>query len=182
MKKISILMLILLALTQVAAAAEFTGTYAEAKAQAASQNKPLLLDFFADWCGPCKQFAAAVNSDADIQKAVESVVLYRIDSEKGAGKDLAKEFKINAYPSFYLVNKDNQTLAFWRGYGKSDFIKMLSTSLTDLSTITEKKARYATHPDLTSAVVLGRNSSELGEYKEAVNYYSAANLLSSAAN
>jgi hypothetical protein len=49
MRKIAILLLVLLALTQVATAIEFTGSYAEAKAQAASSNKPLLLDFYAEW-------------------------------------------------------------------------------------------------------------------------------------
>jgi tetratricopeptide (TPR) repeat protein len=123
-----------------------------------------------------------VNSNIDIQKALEPVILYRIDAEKGAGKDLAKEFKVNAYPSFYLVNKGNETLALWRGYEKNDFIKMLSNSLVDLSTIAEKKTRYDTLPDVASAVVLGRYSSEMGEFKEAVKYYSTANVLSSVAN
>ena len=49
MKKIALVAMVLLALVQVAAAAEFTGTYAEAKAQAASLGKPILIDFFAEW-------------------------------------------------------------------------------------------------------------------------------------
>ncbi len=49
MKKIALVAMVLLALAQVAAASEFTGTYADAKAQAASLGKPLLIDFFAEW-------------------------------------------------------------------------------------------------------------------------------------
>lgn len=49
MKKIAVVILLLLALTQIGAAAEFTGTYAEAKAQAAKLGKPLLVDFSTDW-------------------------------------------------------------------------------------------------------------------------------------
>ena len=49
MKKIALVIMALLALAQLAAAAEFTGTFAEAKAQAASLGKPILIDFFAEW-------------------------------------------------------------------------------------------------------------------------------------
>ncbi len=49
MKKIALVAMVLLALVQVAAASEFTGTYADAKAQAASLGMPLLIVFFAEW-------------------------------------------------------------------------------------------------------------------------------------
>jgi thioredoxin-like negative regulator of GroEL len=179
MKKTAILVLALLALAQVASAVEFTGTYAEVKAQAVSQNKPILIDFFAEWCGPCKQFAAAVSSNAEIQKALEPIILYRVDSEKGAGKDLAKEFNIRAYPTFILVNKDGQMLDIWLGYEKASFIKTLTDAGADLSTIDEKRVRYASKPDLHSAVTLGRYSASTGEYKEAVAYYQQAQTLKS---
>ena len=49
MKKTAIIILVLLAMVQIAWSAEFSGTYTEAKAQATKLGKPLLLDFFADW-------------------------------------------------------------------------------------------------------------------------------------
>jgi tetratricopeptide (TPR) repeat protein len=120
-----------------------------------------------------------VNSNAEIQKSLDPVLLYRVDAEKGAGRDLAKEYKIKAYPTFILVNKDGQVIDLWLGYSKDFFIKTLADSRIDLSTIAEKQARYEKLPDLQSAVVLGRYSSSMGEYKEAVAYYSRANVLSS---
>lgn len=49
MKKIALVLLILTALAQVALAGEFTGTFAEAKAQSAKLGKPVLVDFFTEW-------------------------------------------------------------------------------------------------------------------------------------
>jgi len=49
MKKIAAIILTIAVMAQAALAAEFNGTYAEAKAQSARLGKPLLLDFFADW-------------------------------------------------------------------------------------------------------------------------------------
>jgi tetratricopeptide (TPR) repeat protein len=123
-----------------------------------------------------------VNSDADIQKALEAVVLYRIDSEKGDGKDLAKQFKIRAYPTFIVANSNGEMIDIWLGYTKDDFLKTLPQSLLDLSTIEQKKALNATRPTLASLVTLGRYSSAMREYKEAVTYYQQARLLSSQAS
>lgn len=177
MKKITLLLLILAALAQAALAGEFTGTFTEAKAKATELGKPLLIDFFADWCGPCKRFAAATQNDADIQKAIEAVVLWRIDAEKGDGIALAKEYKINSYPTFVMVNNGGETIDRWSGYSKEFFLGTLPDALADLSTITEKKARYQTTPDLRSSVVLGRFASAMGEYKDAVAFYQKAQAL-----
>jgi tetratricopeptide (TPR) repeat protein len=120
-----------------------------------------------------------VNSNADIQKALEPVLLYRVDAEKGAGKDLAKEFKIKAYPTFIIVNKNGEAIDLWLGYEKNIFIKTLASAQLDLSTIAEKKTRYQTKPDLGSAITLGRYSSSMGDYKDAVDYYRTAHVLTS---
>jgi hypothetical protein len=49
MKKIAIVALAILAFTQIAGAVEYTGAFAEVKAQSVSQNKPILMEFFAEW-------------------------------------------------------------------------------------------------------------------------------------
>jgi tetratricopeptide (TPR) repeat protein len=117
-----------------------------------------------------------VDTDTILQKALEPVILYRVDAEKGSGKDIAGEFKIRAYPTFILLNKNGQIIDLWLGYG-GDFKSTLADARQDLSTIDEKKARYDAKPDLRSAIVLGRYSSAMGEYKEAVAYYTRAQAL-----
>ncbi len=49
MRKTAVVILLLLALGQIALAEEFVGSYADAKAQSARLGKPLLVDFFAEW-------------------------------------------------------------------------------------------------------------------------------------
>jgi hypothetical protein len=49
MRKIAILALIFLALAQLAAAAEQTGSFADVKTKSAELNKPILLEFYAEW-------------------------------------------------------------------------------------------------------------------------------------
>jgi hypothetical protein len=49
MKKVAILALMVLALAQLAGAVELTGSFADIKAQSDSLNKPILMEFFAEW-------------------------------------------------------------------------------------------------------------------------------------
>jgi tetratricopeptide (TPR) repeat protein len=120
-----------------------------------------------------------VNSDADIQKAIESIILYRVNCEKGEGKDIAKEFKVGSYPTFIVANEKGELIDIWLGYLKDEFIGYLSTSLHDLSPIEQKKIAAAKLPTLSGLVTLGRYNSIMGDPKEAVNYYSMARVLSS---
>ena len=108
---------------------------------------------------------------------MESVFLYQVDAEKGEGVELAKEFKVRAYPSFILLNGDGETLDRWVGYSKDMHLETLDAALSDLTTIEHKMERYNSKPSAKDAAVLGRYSYALGEYKDAVNYYTTAQKL-----
>jgi tetratricopeptide (TPR) repeat protein len=118
-----------------------------------------------------------VNSDDDIKTSLGSVVLFQADAEKGEGKDLAQEFNVKVYPTFIVVNADGQTLDRWAGYGKESFMETLADAMTDLSTIEDKMAAYEKKPTAGLAVVLGRYSSALRNYADAVNYFTVAQKL-----
>lgn len=156
-----------------------TGTYAEAKAKAAELNKPLLLEFYADWWGACKRFAGAVNSDKDIQKAIDGIVLFRLNSEKGEGKSIAKEFAVKYLPTFAMVNDSGVRIDRWLGYSKTEFLGNLASATSDLATVDEKLARFQANPDAKTAAALGRYSAGMVQYKDAVTYYTKAQELKS---
>ncbi len=115
-----------------------------------------------------------MDSDDDVKTALEAVFLYQMDAEKGEGKELAKEFKVKGYPTFIMVNGAGETLDRWAGYEKKYFIETLDDAMTDLSTIEDKLASYEKKPTARIAEVLGRYSSSLDEYVNAVNYYGTA--------
>jgi tetratricopeptide (TPR) repeat protein len=118
-----------------------------------------------------------VKDDADIQKSLEPVIFYRVDAEKGEGKDLRKQFKVRGYPTFALTNSEGKTIDLWAGYGKEGFISNIGDATKDLSTIDEKQARFKANPDFKDALALGRYNSATGEFKEAVSYYQQAQQL-----
>jgi thiol-disulfide isomerase/thioredoxin len=149
-------------------------TLAEAKTLAAELSKPILVDFFAEWCGPCKRFAAAKEEDADIRTALDGVVFLTIDSEKGDGVTHAQTYEVRVYPSFVLIDATGETIARWAGYGKDGFIANLNESLQDLTPITGKQARFEANPTAADAAALGSYHDARGEAKEAVDFYRLA--------
>jgi thioredoxin len=62
-------------------------------------DKPAIIDFYADWCGPCKQVAPIMEELANEYKG--KIYIYKIDTD--AEPQLAQEFGISAIPSILFV-------------------------------------------------------------------------------
>ena len=58
-------------------------------------DKPCIIDFYADWCGPCKMVAPILEELSDTYKG--KVDIYKVDTE--AEQELAAAFAIRSIPS-----------------------------------------------------------------------------------
>ena len=75
--------------------------------QAAQEGKPVFIDCFTSWCGPCKMMARDVfplKEAGDYFNA--KFVCWSIDMEKGEGPGLAEKYDVSAYPTFLVLNND----------------------------------------------------------------------------
>jgi thioredoxin len=67
-------------------------------------DKPALIDFYADWCGPCRQAAPVLE---ELAKEYEGqIYIYKIDTEKE--KELAAVFGIRSIPAFLFVPQEGR--------------------------------------------------------------------------
>ena len=62
-------------------------------------DKPCIIDFYADWCGPCKKIAPVLEELA--QEYDGEVIIYKINTEKE--RELASAFGIRSIPSLLFV-------------------------------------------------------------------------------
>ena len=71
-------------------------------------NKPMVVDFFATWCGPCKELTPVLD---ELEKKYEGEVIFqRIDVDQRP--ELAQEFRIEAIPMLMFITPkgDYQTI------------------------------------------------------------------------
>jgi thioredoxin 1 len=73
-------------------------------------EKPVLVDFFAEWCGPCKMMAPELKRFAETNK--EKIRVIKIDIDKN--RQSANEFSIQGVPTLILF-KEGKVL--WRQSG-----------------------------------------------------------------
>ncbi len=88
-------------------------------------DKPALIDFYADWCGPCKMVAPILEELS--QEYGDKLNVYKIDTE--AEQELAGVFGIKSIPSLLFVPKDGQPQMAMGALPKDTFEKAIKDVL-----------------------------------------------------
>lgn len=65
-------------------------------------DNPSIIDFYADWCGPCKAIAPILEELSDDYK--DKVTIYKVDTE--VEQELSSVFQIRSIPSMLFIPKD----------------------------------------------------------------------------
>jgi thioredoxin-related protein len=112
----------------------FEKTWEDALEQAATNNKMIFVDAYAVWCGPCKMMNKNVFTDGKVGAFYnENFVNVKVDMEKGIGLDLARKFKVMAYPTLLYLDSQGNELHRAVGYQNSDQFLELGQMVQDPS-------------------------------------------------
>ena len=80
---------------------------------------PVLVDFYADWCGPCRLLAPTLEQ---LARELPDVKVVKIDVDRS--QELAARYRINAIPSLLVIKKGKVT-AKHVGLANKDALKQL---------------------------------------------------------
>jgi len=111
-------------------------TYSSEKLnQAVSSRKPVMIDFYADWCIPCKELDKFTFSDPEVVKLSRQFIMLKVDLTKASDpgvKELKDSFKIKGVPTLVFIDARGNELSKLRIVGfieKENFLPIMKNTL-----------------------------------------------------
>lgn len=86
---------------------------------------PAIVDFYADWCGPCKMVAPVLEELSD--EYAGKLLIYKVDTEKE--HDLAALFGIQSIPTFLFIPKEGNPMMQPGAFPKNVFKQVIDEKL-----------------------------------------------------
>ena len=88
-------------------------------------DKPVLVDFFATWCGPCKMMAPIVDVIAD--EMADKAVVCKIDVDEA--QDIAMQYSVASIPTFILFKNGNAVETLVGGRPKDALVELIEENI-----------------------------------------------------
>lgn len=96
-----------------------------------SQSTYSIIDFYADWCGPCKTIAPIFNNLAEKESKAGKLQFLKVDVD--ACQDVARKYNVSAMPTF-LVIKSGSVVETIRGANPSALTAAVRKATNDAGT------------------------------------------------
>lgn len=105
--------------------------YTEALETAKRDGKPIVLDFMATWCAPCKRIANETFVDENVAKLLGKCVLLKIDTDENP--EIAKHFGVSGLPDIRFLDPDGIEVEKLRGFQPAETFALELQQLLDPS-------------------------------------------------
>ena len=107
-------------------------------------NKIIMVDFYTDWCIPCKQIDSETFTNEEVINKIEkNFIPIKINAESKYGLPLFEKYKGTGYPMILFLDKNKNELDRLYGfYGPDSFIKKLNNVLSGQGTFTDLLTKY----------------------------------------
>ncbi len=97
---------------------------------ALDNHSKIVIDFYADWCIPCKELDALTFSDSDVIKALSKFSAFKVDMTKTMSDEtiaIREKFNIYGMPTILLINSKGEEIHRITGFIDADeFLELIS--------------------------------------------------------
>ena len=100
-------------------------TYEAGMKEASSTGKPVILDFYADWCSPCIAMEEGTYPDPRVVSELEDFIAIKVDTQVRI--DIESKYHIAYYPTVIFLNAKGDEITRHVGYlGPEDMVKTIN--------------------------------------------------------
>jgi thioredoxin len=89
-------------------------------------DKPAIIDFYADWCGPCKMVAPILE---ELSNEYPNLLIYKVNTE--VEQELSAVFQIRSIPSMLFIPLDKQPMMQAGALPKSTLKEIIEKELIE---------------------------------------------------
>ncbi|MFN8579099.1 MAG: thioredoxin fold domain-containing protein [Candidatus Sericytochromatia bacterium] len=113
-------------------------SYTEGIKKAKAEKKPILVDFYTDWCGYCKKMDAETYSHEKVYNYLntkfipikvnaESQKKVKFDGKELTEQELAMGFQVTSYPTLYFMASEKETIGTAPGFMEANQFYTISS-------------------------------------------------------
>lgn len=135
---------------------QWISSYDQALSQAKTQGKPIMVDFYTDWCGWCKKLDSETYQDSRVIQVSRSFVCLKIDADKN--KSLVDKYKVSGYPTILFLNSSGNKIGGRSGFRNADEL------LSEMEAILSKSGRKQTSITTGTGKVIKSTVSSIGAF------------------
>ena len=108
----------------------FHGTWAEALEKSKEAGKPIFVDAYAVWCGPCKRMAREVFTRKDVGDFYNAnFINLKMDMEKEENIVFRQKYPVSAFPTLFYIQNNGEVIRKVKGAQKADSFIQLGKSI-----------------------------------------------------
>lgn len=149
----------------------FETDFAAAKKLARESEKPMIIDFYTDWCKWCDSLDANTYTDSIVIGMSVDDIFVKINAE--VDTTLAREFGISGYPTIVIAGPDGVEIdRMWGYFPPTDFYNQVQLYLQGKETLDDYLTRLKDEPEnLEYLSMVGEKYASRGKFDMAIEYY-----------
>lgn len=137
--------------------------YDEAVAESQKTGKPIMIDFWADWCTYCKALDRESYSDAEVAEACKAFVPLKLDGDH-EGRPLAEKYFVQGFPTILFIDAEGKDYTRMSYRPRDMFLESVKQTARNINEYNSAKKALASAPDdKVSLVKLSNSMAEMGQ-------------------
>ncbi len=102
----------------------FSGSYDNLLREARKQKKPIVLEFWAAWCGPCQKLDKETFKNKNLGEYIkDNYLIYKVDIDTFDGMEIVDRFAVDVFPTMLVLDNKGHQISKMNGFYPASFLQ-----------------------------------------------------------